>query len=103
MNVYSISTLSCNLSTLSGIYQFNLEFINLIWNVSTRDSRINGVLHGVLLGHFWSTFGALWSTFGALLVHFWSTFGILLEYFLGNFGVLLEYFWSTVCLDGMIL
>ena len=40
-----------------------------------------GVLHGVLLGHFWSTP--------------WSTFGALLEYFWGTFGVLLGHFWST--------
>ena len=58
-----------------------------------------GVLNGVLLGHFWSTFGALsgnfWSTFGVLLEHFWSTFGVLLEYFWSTFGVLFGQFWST--------
>ena len=61
-----------------------------------------GVLDGVLLRHFWSTFGVL-------LGHFWSTFGVLLEYFMGNFGVLLEYFWallghfwSTLRFHGMI-
>ena len=57
------------------------------------DSRINGVLHRVLLGHFWSTFGALleyfWGTFRVLLGHFLSTFGAPLEYFCSIFGVLL--------------
>ena len=41
------------------------------------DSRNNGVLHRVLLGHFWITFGVL-------LEHFLDNFGILL----GTFGVL---------------
>ena len=60
-----------------------------------------GVLlwYGVLLGHFWSTFGAVLEYMyfcEALLGHFWSTFGALLEYFWSNFGVLLEYFWALL-------
>ena len=71
----------------------------------TRDTF--GVLHGIHLGHFWSTFGVLlghfWSTFGALLgallEYFWSTFWAILEYFWNTFGQ----FWSTLRLHGMFL
>ena len=48
------------------------------------------------MDYFWGTFGVI---HGVVLRHFWSTFGVFLEYFWGTFGVLLEYFfgqfWSS--------